>query len=193
MTEILTTIGCEPGSEECGGCEHRQLVGLAEDLCFCELRKFTDDGGDFQHLVNAPDGEGGFMRTPSCLAGERKARELREEAATLRAKMEGASSQAILDDSPCPVCKRGTPTWTDTPAPLPEGAVVGWYAARDANDHEEMFRCWLTRPDLKIVQSFAGREWRLIVALSMDELPNQRAINQAKLLAAFDAAGEAVK
>jgi len=66
-----------------------------------------------------------------------------------------------------------TPTWTDTPEPLPEGAVKGIYAERVLDDHHQLY-------------SFTTSE------VDMDDLA-PKGTWEYMLLAAFDANGEVVK
>ena len=74
MTEkakAMIDLGCEPGSEECRGCAYlirRRDTGEFPADCYCTFFGNTD-GGD------------GKRRHTKCLAGEREARELREEVA----------------------------------------------------------------------------------------------------------------
>jgi hypothetical protein len=70
-TEILTTIACEPGSEKCPlSCKHRVAMTTPFDELY---RSFDGCSFDGAEIVNN-------RRTPSCLAAESEARELRERA-----------------------------------------------------------------------------------------------------------------
>lgn len=62
-TQALVNLGCEPGSELCSGCGFQACAaGSCETYC---------------GLYYEPNSDG--KRTPSCLAAESAARELREE------------------------------------------------------------------------------------------------------------------
>ena len=68
MTEILTTIGCEPNSEECDKFCRFYADSHTGDWCIL--------GVENVRLERTEDY--GFKRTPDCLAREREAQELRE-------------------------------------------------------------------------------------------------------------------
>ena len=82
-----------------------------------------------------------------------------------------------------------TPTWTDTPAPLPEGAVCGVYLIKWVDEPvfgyvEKQFNLG----DIKRIRSLPATEVRYMGPLAAWMGPE----NDRRMLPAFDAAGEVV-